>query len=50
MGYALWGERRRVEIARCLVPRPNFILLDEPFVGIDPIAAEDIQNYRKIKK
>lgn len=37
------GERRRVEIARCLVPSPNFILLDEPFAGIDPIAVEDIQ-------
>ena len=38
------GERRRVEIARCLVPNPNFILLDEPFAGIDPIAVEDIQK------
>ncbi len=38
------GERRRTEIARCLVTRPNFNLLDEPFAGIDPIAVEDIQK------
>ena len=39
-----WGERRRVEIARCLATDPKFILLDEPFAGIDPIAVIDIQN------
>ncbi|HLG02273.1 MAG TPA: LPS export ABC transporter ATP-binding protein [Bacteroidia bacterium] len=38
------GERRRTEIARCLATRPNFILLDEPFAGVDPIAVEDIQG------
>jgi lipopolysaccharide export system ATP-binding protein len=38
------GERRRVEIARALVLQPHFILLDEPFVGIDPIAVQDIQG------
>ena len=37
------GERRRTEIARCLAVDPKFILLDEPFAGIDPIAVEDIQ-------
>jgi len=37
------GERRRTEIARALASDPNFILLDEPFAGIDPIAVEDIQ-------
>jgi len=37
------GERRRVEITRALVTRPSFLLLDEPFTGIDPIAREDIQ-------
>jgi len=38
------GERRRTEIARALASDPNFILLDEPFAGIDPIAVEDIQK------
>tara|TARA_Y100001970_G_C14218389_1_gene851063 strand:+ start:1858 stop:2604 length:747 start_codon:yes stop_codon:yes gene_type:complete len=45
MAYVLsGGERRRTEIARCLVTNPSFILLDEPFAGIDPIAVEDIQK------
>lgn len=44
-GYALsGGERRRVEIARCLCIQPSFILLDEPFSGIDPIAVLDLQE------
>jgi len=38
------GERRRTEIARALALSPSFILLDEPFAGVDPIAVEDIQN------
>src|SRR5258706_4946015 len=38
------GERRRTEIARALAVDPKFILLDEPFAGVDPIAVEDIQN------
>ena len=38
------GEKRRTEIARCLANEPDFILLDEPFAGVDPIAVEDIQR------
>ncbi|MDE6542046.1 MAG: LPS export ABC transporter ATP-binding protein, partial [Muribaculaceae bacterium] len=38
------GERRRTEIARCLAIDPKFIMLDEPFAGVDPIAVEDIQG------
>lgn len=38
------GERRRVEIARCLAINPRFIMLDEPFAGVDPIAVQDIQH------
>jgi lipopolysaccharide export system ATP-binding protein len=45
------GERRRTEIARALAINPSFILLDEPFAGVDPIAVEDIQNIvRKLKE
>jgi lipopolysaccharide export system ATP-binding protein len=45
------GERRRTEIARALAASPKFILLDEPFAGVDPIAVEDIQNIvRKLKE
>ena len=46
------GQRRKVEIARTLAAKPNIILLDEPFAGIDPIAIEDIKNVLKnlIKK
>lgn len=45
LGYMLsGGERRRVEIARTLAIDPDFILLDEPFAGVDPIAIEDIQS------
>jgi len=52
MGITLsGGERRRTEIARALAVDPNFILLDEPFAGVDPIAVEDIQNIvSKLKK
>jgi lipopolysaccharide export system ATP-binding protein len=44
------GERRRTEIARSLIMNPDFILLDEPFAGIDPIAVEDIQGIVEILK
>ena len=40
----MMGEKRRTEIARALAVDPNFILLDEPFAGVDPIAVEDIQR------
>ena len=45
------GERRRTEIARCLAINPKFIMLDEPFAGVDPVAVEDIQSVvYKLKK
>ena len=45
LGYSLsGGERRRVEIARTISTDPDFILLDEPFAGVDPIAVQDIQS------
>ena len=48
MGFALsGGQRRKVEIARCLASKPKLILLDEPFAGIDPLAIEDIKNVLK---
>ena len=51
MGYSLsGGERRRTEIARAMITQPKFILLDEPFAGVDPIAVEDIQQIVKLLK
>ncbi|MAJ98901.1 MAG: LPS export ABC transporter ATP-binding protein [Flavobacteriales bacterium] len=44
------GEKRRTEIARCLAVNPSFILLDEPFAGVDPISVEDIQKIIKYLK
>ena len=38
------GERRRVEIARCLAAQPSYVLLDEPFAGVDPLAVADIRS------
>lgn len=50
-GYSLsGGERRRTEIARAMITRPAFILLDEPFAGVDPIAVEDIQQIVRLLK
>ncbi|CAD83569.1 probable ABC transport protein, ATP-binding component [Candidatus Blochmanniella floridana] len=48
IGYTLsGGERKRVEIARALIAKPQFLLLDEPFSGVDPISIQDIQNIIK---
>jgi len=44
------GERRRVEMARALIPDPDFLLLDEPFAGVDPIAVEEIQGLVRLLK
>jgi lipopolysaccharide export system ATP-binding protein len=50
-GYSLsGGERRRTEIARAMITQPKFILLDEPFAGVDPIAVEDIQQIVRLLK
>jgi lipopolysaccharide export system ATP-binding protein len=50
-GYSLsGGERRRTEIARAMITDPKFILLDEPFAGVDPIAVEDIQSIVRMLK
>lgn len=50
-GYSLsGGERRRTEIARAMITNPHFILLDEPFAGVDPIAVEDIQGIVRMLK
>ena len=51
LGAALsGGERRRVEIARALIIQPNFLLLDEPFAGIDPVTVQEIQGIVKALK
>ena len=46
-GVLSGGERRRVEVARCLATNPKFILLDEPFAGVDPVSVEDIEHVIK---